>query len=131
MRGLALLGVLVGLAATVGADTTSAKPFGKIFVNSGESIRCPAGAAACTATVLATGRDARNRTVTLGGTTITIAPAATARLIFKLDHAGRRLLLTHGPLRAKLTVTVSEGANPPIVSIHPITIGVPKRRGRR
>lgn len=131
MRKLTLVAILATFATALAADTAPAKPLGKIFVNSGESIRCPAGTAACTATVRATGRDAHNRSVTLGGATITIAPAATARLIFKLDRAGKRLLLTRGPLRASLTVTISTGTEAPIVTTHPITIGVPKRHGRR
>lgn len=116
----------------IGAATAPAsRRLGKIFVNSGESIQCPAGVAACTATVQATGRDARNRPVTLGRTTITIAPAATARLIFKLDGAGKHLLLSRGPLRARLTVTIRAGAEAPIISTHLITIGLPKRHGHR
>lgn len=131
MRKLTLTAILATFATALAADTATAKPLGKIFVNSGESIRCPAGTAACTASVQATGRDAHNRSVTLGGTTITIAPAATTRLIFKLDGTGKHMLLTRGPLRARLTISISIGASAPIVTTHPITIGVPKRHGHR
>ncbi|HEY7952788.1 MAG TPA: hypothetical protein VID70_07350 [Solirubrobacteraceae bacterium] len=131
MRKLVFAGLLAALAATTGAVAASARPLGKIFVNSGESIRCPAGGEACTAKLQATGRDAHNRDVTLGHTTITIAPAATAKLIFKLDRTAKHLLLTRGPLQARLTVTIRTGTQAPIVSSHPITIGVPKRHGRR
>lgn len=119
------------LATAIGADAASAKPLGKIFVNSGESIQCPTGSVACTVSVRAAGRDRHNRELTLGQATFTIAPAATAKLIFKLNSAGKHLLLTRGPLRAKLTITISAGSAAPIVSIHPVTIGVPKRRGHR
>lgn len=131
MKKLALLGTLAALAAMVGAGAAYAKPSRKILVNSGESIQCPAGGAACTVTARATGRDAHHRSVTLGSTTITIAPAATASLIFELDGLGRHLLLARGPLQATLTVTLSDGAGAPIVTAHVITIGVPKRHGRR
>ncbi len=114
---------------TTGAAAASARRSGKIFVNSGESIQCPAGGAACTVTARATAPDARNRSVTLGSTTITIAPAATTSLIFELDRAGKHLLLRRRPLQATLTVTLSSGAGAPIVTMHTITIGVPKRHG--
>ncbi len=120
------------LAMTTGAAAASVKRSGKILVNSGESVQCPAGGVPCTVTARAMGRDARNRSVTLGSTTITVAPAATASLIFELDGLGKHLLLARGPLQATLTVTLSDGAGAPIVTTHTITIGVPRRhRGRR
>jgi hypothetical protein len=83
-------------------------------------------------TVQATSRDRHNHRVALGKSTITVAPAGTAKLIFRLSAAGKHLLLTHGPLLADLTVTTREGSEAPIVSTHPITIGLPKKlHGRR
>jgi hypothetical protein len=132
MRKFTLVGVLAVVAMGLGAASAPAsKRLGKIIVNSGESVQCPAGSAACVVSVQADGRDRRNRELTLGRATITIAPAATAKLTFKLNAAAKRLLLTRGPLRASLTVTVREGADAPIVSTHSITIGVPKRHGHR
>jgi len=132
MMKLTLAGALVMAAVTIGADTAPAKPLGKIIVNSGESLQCPAGSMTCVVTVQATGRNARNHRVALGHSTITIAPAATAKLIFTLNRTGKRLLLSRGPLHAHLTITARHGIDAPIVSDHPITIGVPKKhRGRR
>lgn len=131
MRKLVFVVAFAALTTTIGADTASAKALSKIFVNSGESIQCPTGSAACIVSIQAAGRDRHNRELTLGQATFTIAPSATARLIFKLNGAGKHLLLTRGPLRAKLTITISNGPAAPIVSTHPITIGVPKRRGHR
>jgi hypothetical protein len=131
MRKLTLVGVLAALATMLGADTAPAKPLGKIFVNSGEAIQCPATGATCVVTVRATGRDRHNRSVNLGHSTIAIAPARTAKLIFRLSAAGKHLLLTRGPLRATLTVTTREGPGAPIVSTHPITIEVPKKHRHR
>lgn len=132
MRKFVLLGVLAVLATGLAATTAPAsKRLGKIIVNSGESIQCPAGSAACVVSVQATGRDRHNHRLALGRATITIAPAATSRLTFKLNATAKRMLLTRGPLRASLTVTVREGAEAPIVSTHSITIGLPKRHGHR
>jgi hypothetical protein len=132
MRKLTLVGVLVMAAMGLGAAAAPAsKRLGKIFVNSGESIQCPTGSAACVVSVRAAGRDRHNHELTLGYATFTIAPAATAKLIFKLNNAGKHLLLTRGPLPAKLTITIREGSEAPIVSSHPITIGVPKKRHHR
>ncbi|HEV3071504.1 MAG TPA: hypothetical protein VGY76_08790 [Solirubrobacteraceae bacterium] len=129
MRKLTLVGVLAIAATGLGAASApAAKRIGKIFVNSGESIQCPTGGAVCMVSVRAAGRDRHNRELTLGYSTFTIAPAATAKLIFKLNNVGKHLLLTRGPLQAKLTITISDGSEAPIVSSHPITIGLPKKR---
>jgi hypothetical protein len=129
MRKLTPVGVLAVAAMGLGAASAPAsKRLGKIFVNSGESIQCPTGSVACIVSVRADGRDRHNRELTLGYATFTIAPAATAKLIFKLNSAGKHLLLTRGPLQARLTVTIRDGSEAPIVSTHPITIGVPKKR---
>jgi hypothetical protein len=129
MRKLTLAGVLAVAAVGLGAAPAPAsKRLGKIYVNSGESIQCPTGSTACVVSVRAAGRDRHNRELTLGHATFTIAPATTAKLIFKLTSAGKHLLLTRGPLHAKLTVTIRDGSEAPIVSTHPITIGVPKKR---
>jgi hypothetical protein len=132
MRRLTLAAILTTLVLAMGANTVAAsKPLGKIIVNSGESIRCPAASAGCVVSIQATARNRHNRSVSLGHATIAIAPAATARLVFRLSGAGKRLLLTRGPLRAWLTVAIRDGSAAPIVSTHPITIGVPRRHGRR
>ncbi len=131
MRYLTLAGLLATLAMAIGADAASAKPLGKIIVDSGESLQCPAGSAACVVTVRATGHNAHSRSVALGDSTITVAPAATTQLIFTLDGPAKRMLLRGGPLDADLTVTVRHGSDAPIVATHPITIGVPRRRGKR
>jgi len=116
------------LAAALGANTASAsRSHGKIIVNSGESLKCPEGGPACVVTVQAIGRNSHNRMVGLGQSTITIAPATTTKLIFTLDDPGKRML-TRGPLRADLTVTIRHGSDAPILSSHAITIGVPQRR---
>ena len=129
MRKLTLVGVLAVAAVGLGtASAPAAKRPGKIFVNSGELIQCPTGSAACAVSVRAAGRDRHNRELTLGSASFTIAPAATAQLIFKLNNAGKHLLLTRGPLQAKLTITIRDGSEAPIVSTHPITIGIPKKR---
>jgi hypothetical protein len=128
MRKLVPVAILAALTAATGADTAFAKLPDKIFVNSGESIQCPTGSAGCVVSVRAAGRDRHNRELTLGYSTFTIAPATTAKLIFKLNNAGRHLLLTRGPLQARLTITIRDGSEAPIVSSHPITIGVPKKR---
>jgi hypothetical protein len=104
-----------------------AKPLGKIIVNSGEALQCPAGGESCVVGVTATGRDSHKRQMQLGSATITIAPAATAKLVFTLNGAAKRLLLAHGPLNATLTVSIRYGANPAILTTHAITIGVPKK----
>ena len=82
-------------------------------------------------TVQATGHNGHNRSVALGDSTITVAPSATTRLIFTLDGPAKRMLLKSGPLEANLTVTVRHGSDAPIVATHPITIGVPRKRGKR
>jgi|GEM_PF-6564792 len=128
MRKLTFIGVLAALAVAFTADTAPARPLGKITVNSGESLRCPVGGDACVVTVQAVGRNAHNQMVALGQSTITIAPAATTRLVFILDNSAKRMLLRGGPLRADLTVTVRHGSDAPILSSHSITIGVPKRQ---
>jgi hypothetical protein len=128
MRKLTLVGLLATLTMAIGADAAPARPRGKIIVNSGESLQCPAGSAACVVTVQATGHNAHSQSVALGTSTITVAPAATTRLIFTLDGPAKRMLLSGGPLEANLTVTVRHGSDAPIVASHPITIGVPSKR---
>ncbi len=126
-----LLLVLVGAVALAAAPggALAARHTHKIIVNSGEAIRCPAGGAACIVTVRAAARTAHGRPVGLGRSTTAIAPATTAKLIFTMSAAGRRLLLAHGPLHAQLTVTIKHGADAPVLFVHAITVAVPRRHG--
>jgi hypothetical protein len=104
---------------------------GVVSVIAGERVSCPAGGAPCTVKITATARTKKKRKpVTIAKASFTIAAGATAAVKFKLTKAGARLLARLRTIKAKLTITVTHGADPPVSTTRTITLHSPKRHRR-
>jgi hypothetical protein len=107
-------------------------------VNSGETVTCPAVGGLCVMTVKGivesahlANHKAKNRKIVVVNATITVSPGATAKVVFKLNATGKKLLAAHKHLVVKLTVTVRQGSAAPVLSTHTINVKAPKHRGRK
>jgi PKD domain len=125
------------VSTTGGASTSSVG--GAILVKSGETASCPAAGGLCvikieaeveTAHLASAGHGSKNRRFKIGAATITLAAGASAKLTFKLNAAGKKLLRTHSHIKVKLRVTILHGSEPPNISTHRITLRAPKKHGR-
>ncbi len=133
-----------GGAATVSptGSASTATVGGGVIVNSGETVQCPQQGGLCVVTIQATVESAhlasvakkhkaKNRKLVVGSATLTVSPGASAKVTFKLNATGKHLLKAHGPLLAKVTVTVRHGSDTPVVSTHSLRISAPKHHGRK
>ena len=73
----------------------------------------------------------KKRKITVASTTITISPGSTIKVAFKLNGAGKTQLLTAGHLLVKLTLTIRQGSETPVVSSHTINLKAPKHHGHK
>jgi PKD domain len=118
--------------ASAGAPSTTGSG-GTVIVSSGQSVQCPPGGAACTVSVQAEVQPAQTAAikkhkrhgVAVGHATLTVAPGASAKLAFKLNSAGLRLLRAHRHLLVKVTTTVRHGTEAPLESTRTIHISAP------
>jgi hypothetical protein len=128
-------------AAITPTGSASTAAGGGVVVNSGEIVQCPQEGGLCVVTIQATAESAhlasaakhktKNRKLVVGSATLTVSPGASAKVTFKLNAAGRRLLKAHSHLLVKLTVTVRHGSEAPVVSTHSLRLSAPKHRGRK
>jgi hypothetical protein len=121
-----------------GAPTVSLH--GQTFtISDGQSVGCPAGGQACTASVnvktigapgkAAEARGSRRSQLQVGHATLTVASGATMPVRFQLNQVGGRLLRKHHRLRITVTVTVRAGAaGTPQTFVKTLTIIWSKRR---
>ena len=115
--------------------TTSAKPSTKargatLLVDPGIREVCPVGGPACSATESATARvhasaGAKTAKVVIAQTHVTILAGKTAKLTFKLNSRGAKLLRQLKVLRVTVTVTGRAGDNTPVTTTRQITIKTP------
>jgi len=116
-----------------GAATTSATG----AVTSGQTISCPAGGGLCVVSLKGEIEAApakhkgKKRKITVASTTITISPGSAIKVAFKLNGAGKTQLLASGHLLVKLTLTLRQGSETPVVSSHTINLKAPKRHGHK
>jgi hypothetical protein len=131
-------------AATVSPAGTpsTASAGGGVVVNAGETVQCPKEGGLCVVTIQATAETAhltsagkkskgKNRKLVVGSATLTLSPGASAKVTFKLNATGKRLLRSHGRLLVKLTVTVRHGSDAPVVSTRTLHLRAPKHHGRK
>ncbi len=122
--------------SNAGGVSSTASAGGAILVNIGEIAQCPNEGGLCVVSVqveIETAHPAKkskskNRKLTVGGASLTVSPGAAAKLSFKLNATGKRLLAAHGHLLAKLTVTIHHGTDAPLISTHVIRIAAPKKQ---
>ena len=116
-----------------GAATTSAGG----AVTSGQTISCPASGGLCVVSLkgeieaASAKHKGKKRKITVASTTITISPGSTIKVAFKLNGAGKTQLLTAGHLLVKLTLTIRQGSETPVVSSHTINLKAPKHHGHK
>jgi hypothetical protein len=78
--------------------------------------------------ITVTGRTKKkHKPLTIARTSLTVAPGTTASLKFKLTNAGARLLARLRTLKAKLTITVTHGNDPPVIATRTTVLHSPKR----
>jgi hypothetical protein len=111
----------------------------KVYLHTGESVRCPRGRIPCHVTVrgeteaLVRTRDGhggmrrRRRMVRIGRASIRLAPASTVTLTLRLNRTGARLVLGRRRLSVRLVVAVRRGSARPIVLAHQISVAGQKR----
>lgn len=118
-----------------GAGATTASTSG--LINTGQTVSCPLGGGLCVVTIkgevqsahLSTHK-AKSRKIVVGNATITIPAGASAKVTFKLNATGKKLLQTHKHLAVKVTITVRQGTAT-VVSTRTINVKAPKPHGRR
>jgi PKD repeat protein len=121
------------IAATGHASTSTAGA--TTLVGSGQTVQCPSTGGLCVVTVkaqIATGHisahhKGRGYSATVATATLTLSPGSSAKVSFKLNATGARLLRVHHHLPLKVTITVRHGSDAPLVVSHLITISAPKR----
>ncbi len=127
-------GTLVAQIGTTGAPATSTAG-GSVLVSSGQSVQCPTGGGLCVVTIQATvdsahaakRHKAKSHKLVVGSATLTVSPGATAKVAFKLNGLGKRLLKAHGHLLVKLTITIRHDSDTPVVSTQTLRLAAPRK----
>jgi hypothetical protein len=117
------------------SGSASAKAVGKtVVVSTGQLVNCPAGGAACKASVKATAavpvQLARTKTkkLVIGRATFTIPAGQSKKLTFKLNKKGALALRKLKKLSVKLQFAVQAGTGTPVTSTKTIRIKAPAKR---
>jgi PKD repeat protein len=129
-------GTATASISSIGPVSTSSQG-GKILVDTGEVVDCPAGSTPCQITVQAnsqpngraasaSGRKKATKKILIGQTTLALAPGKVGKLTFRLNAKGAALLRRLKHLGATLTVTVRYGSAKPLVKTGKITIKAPR-----
>jgi hypothetical protein len=112
---------------TSGPVSTKVK-VGKIVVDPGVKLTCPAGGPSCLVVVTATVR-AKPKPVQIGSVQLKVPGGRQGELVFTLNGTGTQLLGRLGTLRTTVSSTGRAGKSPSVTATKSITIKLP-RRGR-
>jgi hypothetical protein len=101
---------------------------GVVTVDTGRRATCPAGPGICRLSVLGTVRPSGRTPVVAGRRTLSIAAGRSARLTFRLNRTGVRLLRSRGRLSLALTFQARRGTRAPRTTRANVALRAPRGR---